>query len=119
MTRWGPAFQFYATDFLGDPHVIAMTMEERGAYITLLCIAWEEGGIPSDPKLLRRLLGHMSARKFAAIWEAIEPCWDRLGDKWIQPRMEKVREEQIAWREKSAAGGRKSGEARRRRAKQA
>jgi uncharacterized protein YdaU (DUF1376 family) len=36
-----PAFQFYADDFLAG--TMTMTNEERGAYITLLCLQWSKG----------------------------------------------------------------------------
>lgn len=36
-----PAFQFYADDFLAG--TITMTNEEKGAYISLLCIQWSRG----------------------------------------------------------------------------
>jgi uncharacterized protein YdaU (DUF1376 family) len=41
--RKSPAFQFYADDFLAG--TMTMTNEERGAYITLLCIQWSKGSI--------------------------------------------------------------------------
>jgi uncharacterized protein YdaU (DUF1376 family) len=88
-----PAFPFYATDFLSDAPVMAMTLEERGAYITLLAIAWPEQGIPSDHKKLAKVL-RVSARKFAEIWESMEVCWEPTGDgRLVSPRQERVREE--------------------------
>ena len=39
--RKAPAFQFYADDFLAG--TITMTNEEKGAYISLLCIQWSRG----------------------------------------------------------------------------
>lgn len=88
-----PAFQFYATDFLSDAPVMAMTLEERGAYITLLCVAWTEQGIPADHRKLARVL-HVSTRRFAAIWEAMEACWRPDGEgRLVNPRMESIREE--------------------------
>ncbi len=41
-----PAFQFYADDFLGG--VVAMNNEQRGLYITMLCIQWNNGGVTKD-----------------------------------------------------------------------
>ena len=40
-TRKAPAFQFYADDFLAG--TMTMTNEERGAYISLLCLQWSKG----------------------------------------------------------------------------
>jgi uncharacterized protein YdaU (DUF1376 family) len=97
-----PAFQFYATDFLSDAPVIAMTLEERGAFITLLCIAWTEEGIPADHKKLAKLL-RVSARKFAEIWEAMEVCWHDTGEgRYVSRKLEGIREEMRA-RSKSAS----------------
>lgn len=41
-----PAFQFYADDFLGG--TVAMTNQEKGMYITALCIQWNKGGISRE-----------------------------------------------------------------------
>jgi uncharacterized protein YdaU (DUF1376 family) len=52
-----PSFQFYPDDFVSDGKVEAMTTEEVGAYILLLCKAWREkpaGTIPNDDKILAR-----------------------------------------------------------------
>lgn len=88
-----PAFQFYATDFLSDGPVIAMSLEERGAYITMLCVAWTEQGLPNDHKRLAKLL-RVSTRKFADIWESMEVCWqvDDSG-RLVSPKMEGIRTE--------------------------
>jgi uncharacterized protein YdaU (DUF1376 family) len=37
-----PAFMFYPDDFTSDGKVEAMTTEEVGAYLLLLCKAWRE-----------------------------------------------------------------------------
>lgn len=100
-----PAFQFYATDFLSDAPVMAMTLEERGAYITLLCIAWTEQGIPDDHKKLAKVL-RVSARKFAEIWESMEVCWEADGNgRLTSPRMEGVREEMRERSKTASAAG--------------
>lgn len=48
-----PAFLFYPSDFLGG--VSDLTMEERGQYITLLCIQHEKGVV--SEKTIRLVLG--------------------------------------------------------------
>lgn len=100
-----PAFQFYASDFLGDPAVIAMTLEERGAYITLLCIAWMQEGISADTDTIRRML-HATPRRFERMWPAIESCWKSNGNgRLVNPRMEKVRTEQRKYLESRSRAG--------------
>ena len=90
-----PAFQFYASDFRADAKVLAMDFEQRGVYVWLLSIAWDEGGIPADPAHLARLLG-ITRRKLTALWPGIAPCWEEAGGVLTNPRMERVRKEQQA-----------------------
>lgn len=50
-----PAFQFYVDDFIADSAVDAMSNEEVGIYVRLLCKAWKEdpvGTIPADERIL-------------------------------------------------------------------
>jgi uncharacterized protein YdaU (DUF1376 family) len=52
-----PYFHFNPADFAADKNVLAMTAEEVGAYILLLCVAWHEepaGTLPNDDRLLAR-----------------------------------------------------------------
>lgn len=41
-----PAFQFYADDFLGG--TVTMTLAQRGLYITLLSLQWNQGFVTQD-----------------------------------------------------------------------
>lgn len=63
-----PAFQFYPRDYLADPIVVCMTLEEQGAYVRLLCHAWDPpcwagkdkppvGCLPNEPELLAAIAG--------------------------------------------------------------
>lgn len=50
-------FAFWPGDFSSDVHVEAMTTEQVGAYILLLCKAWQgdpPGSLPSDAETLAR-----------------------------------------------------------------
>jgi uncharacterized protein YdaU (DUF1376 family) len=52
-----PAFLFYPDDFSSDGKVEAMSTEQVGAYILLLCKSWREkppGSLPSDDSLLAK-----------------------------------------------------------------
>ncbi len=92
-----PAFQFYAADFLVDTAVRLMTLEERGAYITLLAYAWTEGGIPQGMVQLARLC-EVSVVDMERIWPALAPRWQLRGTFYVNPRMEKERQKQAAYR---------------------
>jgi hypothetical protein len=67
MAERAPSFQFYPKDFLTDERVRLMSYAERGIYITLLCHCWLEGSLPSDAKLLTKLL-HLRPYRFARLW---------------------------------------------------
>lgn len=105
-----PAFQFYPKDFLMDGNVAVMTLAERGAYITLLCLCWQERSLPSDAKRLARLCGTSTAA-FARLWRALEPCFRVSGDdpkRLIHPRLEREREKQESFRRRQSDAGRAS-----------
>lgn len=101
-----PAVQFYFGDFLND--TADMTLEERGAYITLLGYAWINVGIPLEEKKIRRILG-ISPHKFSKIWPELLPKFFAMPDGYMNPRMEEERAKQIAYRAKQAESGRKGG----------
>ena len=101
-----PAFQFYANDFRADANVTSMTLEEVGAYILLLTFCWTEGGISQDPKALMRLL-RTDEKTWARIWPALAPCFTADGEKYVQKRMELVRENQEQYREMQSEKGKK------------
>ena len=51
-----PAFLFYSSDFLNG--VVDLTMEERGQYITLLCLNHQKGELTE--KTIRLSVGSVS-----------------------------------------------------------
>src|SRR4051812_16362692 len=82
-----------------------MSLEERGAHITLLCVAWMEEGIPTDHGQLQRLL-QLTSKRFEPIWEHLAPCWqDGDNGKLISPRMEKYRRDLRALKTKRSKAG--------------
>lgn len=96
-----PAFQFYASDFLGSRRVRMMTLEDRGAYITLLADSWAEDGLPADLSEVAALLNlNENSSKFKRIWERIGPAFDRDGDKLRNARQELERSKQAENRAK-------------------
>lgn len=106
-----PAFQFYPTDYLGSQRVQMMTLEEEGAYCRLLWSCWQHGSIPSDPALAARLVGKGCSTTVAA---TVLPMFEiACGEGRVtHDRLERERQKQSEWREKSAQGGRKSAEMR-------
>lgn len=109
-----PAFQFYPKDFLSAESVRLMSMQERGVYITLICLCWTEGTIPADVKLLARLCG-MPDSAFRKQWPAIVSCFKPAtdqSDRLVHPRLEREREKQSDFRRRQSDSGKKGAERR-------
>lgn len=106
-----PSFQFYPRDFISDPAVMAMKLAERGAYITLICAAWngdEPGVLPADDAILARL-AQASPAEWRRLREGVSRAFDtesRPGS-WVQRRMVQVREEQVERFIRASDAGRK------------
>ena len=106
-----PAFQFYPKDFLADERVRLMSLQERGAYITLICLCWSEGTLPADLETLARVIGEPVAA-IRKVWPAIAPCFrpsPRDASRLIHPRLERELTKQRAYRRKQAENGKKGG----------
>lgn len=106
-----PAFQFYPKDYQADENVRAMTHEERGIYVDLLCLYWVSGSLPNDIRRLSRMVS-LPQPHFEMCWEAIQPCFKPTedGQRLTQKRMDAEREKQLRYRqaqsEKGKLGGR-------------
>lgn len=103
-----PAFSFYPKDWLSDANVTAMTFDEQGIYVRLLCHYWLEGTLPASEEKLARLLG-MPVKRFARAWVALQPCFRVEGDRLVQKRVETEREKQEAFRDSQANKGKMGG----------
>lgn len=108
MTEKSPAFQFYPQDYLADPNVAEMTLEEQGAYIRLICYAWIAGSIPADPERCARLVGNGCSISVATNVQRTfnEPSTDP--QRLLHKRVEKERQKQAIRREQTSLAGRKS-----------
>lgn len=104
-----PAFQFYPNDFLGSPAVQAMTAEQIGIYLILLCLDWNSDGFVLDEKKLGRSC-KVGEKKFRKAWSDIGGCF-ALGDdgRYRNARLQHERAKQLAYSERMAENGRKGG----------
>lgn len=104
------SFQFYPRDFISDPAVMAMTLAERGAYITLICAAWmsdEPGVLSADDAILARLT-QASPAEWRKVRDGVARAFDtdsRPGS-WVQRRMVRVRAEQADRFARASVAGR-------------
>ena len=128
-----PAFRFYPRDYLADPVVTCMTLEDQGAYMRLLCHAWDppslDGGekppvghLPNDPEVLAALSGMGTQgehntnttrwnERSAFILRAFHETED--GRFIYQKRMVEEWEKQEEYREAKSRAGKASGKVRR------
>lgn len=85
-----PAMPLFGDAYLADTR--HLSLEEHGAYLQLLIIAWrsENCALPNDDKRLAMMLG-VTAKKWARLKAEIMPFWT-LGDNgWEQKRLTKER----------------------------
>lgn len=97
-----PAFQFYVDDFLGG--TVAMTHDERGLYITLLCVQWSQGSISSGD--FERIAGGSFSGSLERVKAKFSECKDGL---FRNQRLEFEREKQSAYRLSRSNNGSKGG----------
>lgn len=112
-----PAFQFYASDWLGSTHIALMTAEQERGYLRLLLHAWSDPtcSLPDDDEVLSRL-SLMGEGWFNGGSQLVRECFTkdaRDARRIVNEKLLKVRESQDEWRRKSALGGRRSGASRR------
>lgn len=112
-----PAFQFYPNEWLGSTNITLMSPAEEGAYIRLLCIAWNDPdcSITSDDKELS-ILSRLGEGWFKDGSRVVLKCFNQHPTKpgrLVNNRLLEEREKQRKWREKSSEGGKKSAESRR------
>ena len=116
-TGKAPAFQFYASDWLGSNKRAMMSLEQQGAYLLLLCRQWSDPtcSLPDDDGLLAGL-SELGEGWFTIGCPLVRDCFPKhptLDGRLANPKLLELRYEKDEWRAKSSMGGKKSGAARR------
>ena len=105
-TAKSPAFQFYPDEFLALVKVRLMTTEEKGVYLLLLLLDWQETGFVFHEPDLAQWCG-LSRKRFAKAWSHfIKDCFVERDGRLYNPRLEREREKQRRFRERCVEGGR-------------
>ncbi|HXU02144.1 MAG TPA: DUF1376 domain-containing protein [Polyangia bacterium] len=103
-----PAFQFYPHDFLAG-RVATYSLEEIGAYITLLGFDWTLNGLPNSVEKLAKIC-RVSSRRFANIWQTIGDQFPPSEDGTLRnPRLQAEREKQLAYSQSMSENGKRGG----------
>ncbi|MCC6989919.1 MAG: DUF1376 domain-containing protein [Acidobacteria bacterium] len=103
-----PAFQFYPKDFLSDGRPAAMTAEEVGVYVRLLCFCWLDESVPDDAARCARMTGVTPAR-MTKLWPAVRACFSPVDGALRHGRLDAERDKQQAYATKQAENGRRGG----------
>jgi len=106
-----PYFPLYPTDLLGDDKVIVQDLESFGAFMRLLCIAWQRippATIPSDDAVIAKLLG-ITAADWSRLKPSVIPCWQLRGGLYHNKRLSVIHADMIAKRQKRVQAGRLGG----------
>ena len=108
-TDAGPAYQWYAGDALSSPTIQKMTLEQEGCFRRLLDYQWLDGKISQNFLEIRALLKNVSRKRFEKIWAVIGLCFELLpdGSGLINPRLNYIREERIAFLAERGESGKK------------
>src|SRR5262245_38031093 len=84
-----------------------MSLQERGAYITLLCFCWQDQSLPADHGRLANILG-LPASAFRKLWPHIASCFQEQEGRLVHPRLEKERLKQATHRQRQSDKGKAS-----------
>lgn len=101
-----PYMPVYVSDLIAS--TAYMSLEERGGYITLLMLCWQNGGVPNDKDVCSRMVGGLSDSAWATIRKHLVVLDSGTTDERLShPRLEKVREEfESKYRKKCDAAAR-------------
>ncbi|MCX6872126.1 MAG: LysM peptidoglycan-binding domain-containing protein [Verrucomicrobia bacterium] len=100
-------FSFSPSEYLANQQIQMMSLEEEGVYIRLLSYCWQNGSVPRDPEQAARLVGKgASTTVVASVLRLFQATQNPQELNHLDLQQQKDRLTQ--WKEKSAAGGRKS-----------
>ena len=70
-----PYFPFYPSEWIQSPTVMGMSLAEKGAFITLLCVQWSDGFVdPEDIEMILGLDEEMVVKMFSKrVWQKAFP----------------------------------------------
>ena len=90
MSNTAPAIPLFGDAYLADTH--HLTLEEHGAYLKLLMIAWRTEGcaLPADDMRLAKMVGVTKA-KWGKLKPVVMAFWSLADGQWTQRRLTKER----------------------------
>lgn len=91
MSTASPAIPLFGDAYIADTR--HLSLEEHGAYLTLMMIAWraEDCSLPDDDARIARMLG-VTAKKWAKLKPTVMSFWCLEDGRWTQKRLSKERQ---------------------------
>ena len=87
-----PAFQFYPSDYMESEDVRCMDWDVKGVYVEMLCLAWQNVGLPSDVARVAMMLRSDQVRLEGVLDGPLGNCWEERDGRMFNPRMERERD---------------------------
>ncbi len=100
-------FSFSPADYLANQQIQMMSLEEEGVYIRLLSYCWQNGSVPKNPEQAARLVGKGASTTVVASVLCLFQATQNP-EELTHSELQRQRNRLAHWKEKSAAGGRKS-----------
>ena len=104
-----PWFPLYPTDLMTS--TCHLSADAFGAYMRLLCYAWDNHGLPLDDDDRRRIAG-IDPAPWPAVWAKIAGKWEERDGRLWNAREEEERAKAITRAQSASAAGKASGRAR-------
>lgn len=115
MTDQFPWFPMYAADYLSSERVTALTLEQQGAFVRLMCSSWNAGkgepSITTDAEAQAKVVG-LPRKRWDRVKGPVLALFEQRGDRLYNAKMSKLWEIQRAKYELRAKAGREGGKAR-------
>lgn len=102
-----PWFPFYPGEYLAD--TAHLTTEEHGAYLLLLCHAWNHDGLIPEAESRRAAICKMHTNRLKKVWETLGGYWIETGGGYSNPRMAKELAKYLEIAEKRTEAGKRGG----------
>jgi len=111
-----PAFQLYVNDWLGSTKIALMDPAAEGAYIRLLCHAWNDPDttLPNEEQILI-LLSRLGSRRWKKYRSMILKCFDShpsIEGRLHNKRLTKIKEDMRKFHETQSLKGKRGADAR-------
>lgn len=105
------SYPWYPADWRGSETRMAMTLEERAIYRDLLDHCWEEGSLPTNPRVLAGIAG-ASAEEWERCGENVLAPFEFIDGRYHHRKVNERRPELVEWHEARKQAGRKGAESR-------